>query len=562
MSLSVSKKIWAGFSILLAIMLIMGGASFFATKKMNDEFAKLIDDRAHKVNLSDELISAQKERYIAISGYVLFKTSEFVSQRDESTAHATELLNEMGEAFSYTNDTVVVEEIKQLHMQFSQLVDDISYSLMRANETQNRNLLREANNVNLQIMEKATALKENQKVEMQNSRDELSQMTNFIHLLTFIFIGLAVVISLIVGYMISRSIANPVKRMTTAIEKIATGDLSVKHVNIRSKDEIGIMANAFNKMTDDLKNLMEQIRFSSHQLAAQAEQLSASSEESLASSEMVASASEKNMRDSENQSDLVNETVDSVTQLTEDVNQIADSNLTMLEAMKTVISHVEAGSSTIERLSGQMSDTDTIIQEASTIIQSMAKQSAEIQQVTSLITAISEQTNLLALNAAIEAARAGEHGKGFAVVAEEVRNLAEQSKSSAADIGVMIHSIQDATKKAVNAINSGSNSVKDGLTATHHSLNTFTEIEQSVSVVNENVSTVTEAIKQIRSMTGTIAHSSMEVKKLAESTAFTAQETSAATEEQLAVNEEISTSSQTLAGLAENLQKEVNRFTF
>lgn len=562
MSLSVSKKIWAGFSVLLAIMLVMGSASFFATKKMNDEFAKLIDDRAHKVNLSDELISAQKERYIAISSYVLFKTKEFVSQRDESTANATVLIDELNAAFTNSNDSEIVQEILSLHTQFSEMVDEISYSLMRANETQNRNLLREANDVNLQIMAKAAELKQNQRLEMQKSRDELLQMTSFIHLLTFIFIGLAVLISLVVGYMISRSIANPVKRMTMAIEKIATGDLSVEHVNIRSKDEIGMMANAFNKMTDDLKILMEHIRFSSHQLAAQAEQLSASSEQSLASSEMVASASEKNMRDSENQSDLVNDTVDSVGQLTVDVNQIADSNSTMLEAMRTVISHVEAGSSTIESLSGQMTHTDAIIQEAATIIQSMAKQSAEIQQVTSLITAISEQTNLLALNAAIEAARAGEHGKGFAVVAEEVRNLAEQSKSSAADIGVIINSIQDATQMAVNAINSGSNSVKDGLTATNHSLNTFSEIEHSVNEVNVNVSIVTEAIRQIRYMTDTIANSSRKVKKLAESTAFTAQETSAATEEQLAVNEEISTSSQTLAGLAENLQKEVNRFTF
>ncbi|MFC5604379.1 methyl-accepting chemotaxis protein [Sporosarcina koreensis] len=516
MNVSVSKKIWAGFTVLLAIMLVMGGASYFATKKMNDEFAKLIDDRSHKVNLSDELISAQKERYIAISSYVLFKTQEFVSQRDESTANATGLINEMGEAFAYTNGSVIVEEIKQLHMQFSDMVDEISYSLMRANETQNRNLLREANNVNLQIMEKAIALKENQKLEMQNSRDDLVQMTSFIHVLTFIFIGLAVLISLVVGYMISRSIGKPVKQMTSAFERIAMGDLSVEHVNIRNKDEIGLMANAFNKMTDDLKNLMEQIRFSSHQLAAQAEQLSASSEQSLASSEMVASASEKNMKDSENQSDLVNETVESVSRLTVDVNQISASNSSMLEAMKTVISHVEAGSSMIESLSGQMSATDTIIHEAASIIQSMAKQSAEIQQVTSLITAISDQTNLLALNAAIEAARAGEHGKGFAVVAEEVRNLAEQSKSSAADIGAMIDSIQAATKKAVEAINSGSNSVKDGLTATHHSLNTFTEIEHSVNAVNENVSIVTEAIKQIRSMTDTIALSSREVKKLAE----------------------------------------------
>lgn len=562
MSFSISKKIWAGFSVLLAIMLIMGGASFFATKKINDEYSLLIEDRAHKVNLSDELISAQKERYIAISSYVLFKTSEFVHQRDESTANATDLINQLDDAFKSAQNSEVVDEIRDLHMQFSEMVDKLSYSLMRANDTQNRNLLREANSVNLQLMEKAEQLKENQKIAMQTSRDELATMINFIHLLTFIFIGAAVLISLLVAYRISQSIGNPVKRMTAAMEQIAAGDLSVEHISIRSKDEVGIMAEAFNKMTDDLKNLLEQIRFSSHQLAAQAEQLSASSEESLASSEMVASASEKNMKDSEEQSELVNDTVNSVIQLTGDVNQIADSNTTMLKAMETVIAHVDAGSSTVESLSGQMSHTDTIIQEAAVIIQSMAKQSAEIQQVTSLITAISEQTNLLALNAAIEAARAGEHGKGFAVVADEVRNLAEQSKSSAADIGVMIHSIQDATKKAVDAINSGSNSVKDGLSATTHSLQTFIEIEQSVNAVNDNVTTVSEAIGQIRSMTDTIAKSSQQVRKLAESASFTAQETSAATEEQLAVNEEISTSSQTLAGLAENLQKEVNRFKF
>lgn len=562
MTLSVSKKIWTGFTILLAIMLIMGGSSFFATKKLNEEFSIMLDDRVHKVNLSDELISAQKERYIAISSYVLFKTQEFVAQRDESSADATALIAQLSTSFENPTNIQLVEEISALHEEFSVLVDELSYSLMRASDTQNRNLLREANITNLKIMDKAIQLKENQYNAMDSSRAELDKLTNFIHLLTFLFIATAIILSLIVATKISRSIGGPVKTMTAAMERIADGNLSVEHISIKNRDEIGLMASAFNKMTDDLKNLLEQIRFSSIQLAAQAEQLSASSEESLASSEMVATSSQKNMQDSEDQSALVGDTVTSVSQLTDDVNQIAASNSNMLEAMRTVIEHVDIGSTTVEGLSGQMAHTDTIIQEAAIIIQSMAKQSSEIQQVTSLITAISEQTNLLALNAAIEAARAGEHGKGFAVVAEEVRNLAEQSKSSAADIGIMIHSIQDATKKAVQAIDSGSMSMKDGLKATAESKHTFIEIEQSVSAVNDNVTTVAESIEQIRTMAETISQSAIQVRKLAESTAFTAQETSAATEEQLAVNEEISTSSQTLAGLAENLQKEVNKFTF
>ncbi|MEZ7170706.1 methyl-accepting chemotaxis protein [Sporosarcina sp. OR05] len=561
MKLSVSKKIWMGFSILLVIMLIMGGSSFFATYKMNEEFDLFIEDRAHKVNLADELISAQKERYIAISSYVLFKTKEFVDQRDESTAHAEKLMVELNESFRNSSDAELVGELTTLQLQFGELVDELSYSLMRASETQNRTLLRDANTLNEQIMERATALKEHQQQAMQQSRQELASLTKTVHMITFVFIGIAIILSLIIATFISRSIGNPVRKMTAAIERVASGDLTIESLHIQNKDEIGVMATAFNKMATDLKGLLEQIRHSSHQLAAQAEQLSASSEESLASSELVATASEKNMKNSEEQAELVGDTVTSVSKLTADVNMIAASNAQMLDAMRAVISHVTDGSSTVKRLSGQMNEADSVIQEAATIIQAMAKQSAEIQKVTSLITAISEQTNLLALNAAIEAARAGEHGKGFAVVAEEVRHLAEQSKTSATEIGQMITSIQQATSQAVSAIHTGRDSVKDGLDATHQSQETFNTIEHSINDVNDNVVTVAEAIEQIRSMTEAISHSSVQVRKLAESTAFTAQETSAATEEQLAVNEEISSSSQSLARLAENLQKEVNRFS-
>lgn len=550
-----------GFSILLVIMLIMGGSSFFATYKMNEEFDLFIEDRAHKVNLADELISAQKERYIAISSYVLFKTKEFVDQRDESTAHAEKLMVELNESFRNSSDAELVGELTTLQLQFGELVDELSYSLMRASETQNRTLLRDANTLNEQIMERATALKEHQQQAMQQSRQELASLTKTVHMITFLFIGIAIILSLIIATFISRSIGNPVRKMTAAIERVASGDLTIESLHIQNKDEIGVMATAFNKMATDLKGLLEQIRHSSHQLAAQAEQLSASSEESLASSELVATASEKNMKDSEEQAELVGDTVTSVSKLTADVNMIAASNAQMLDAMRVVISHVTDGSSTVKRLSGQMNEADSVIQEAATIIQAMAKQSAEIQKVTSLITAISEQTNLLALNAAIEAARAGEHGKGFAVVAEEVRHLAEQSKTSATEIGQMITSIQQATSQAVSAIHTGRDSVKDGLDATHQSQETFNTIEHSINDVNDNVVTVAEAIEQIRSMTEAISHSSVQVRKLAESTAFTAQETSAATEEQLAVNEEISSSSQSLARLAENLQKEVNRFS-
>ncbi|MCG3089361.1 methyl-accepting chemotaxis protein [Sporosarcina cyprini] len=562
MRLSVSKRIWFGFSILLFLMLLIGAASFISTKKMNDEFAFLLDDRMHKISLADELINAQKERYIAISSYVLFKTQEFVQQRDESTAVADELIAEMNKSFTSSENKNLVDELTALDEEFGQMVDEISYMLMRGNETQNRVLLKQASVLNMEMMDKATELKARQLEEMATSRKSLENMTMIIHSITIGLILAGLVLSIIVTNMINRKIGLPVKKMTSALEQIADGDLTIERVTIKNKDEIGDMASAFNRMVADVKQLLEQIRFSSHQLAAQAEQLSASSEESLASSEMVASASEKNMRESEQQTSLINDQTESVSTLSHDVTAIAQSNENMLESMQSVISYVSDGSHTVREVSGKMSQIQTTIQEAAEIIQLMAKQSAEIQQVTSLITAISDQTNLLALNAAIEAARAGEHGKGFAVVAEEVRKLAEQSKTSATEIETMIESIQSATKKAVVAINLGSNTVESGKTETDNSLQLFNHIEVAVEEVHGNVNRVALAIDQIRNMTESISHSSHQIQKIAESTAFIAQETSAATEEQLAVNEEISTSSQTLASLAESLQKEVNRFTF
>jgi len=543
-------------------MLLIGAASFISTKKMNDEFAFLLDDRMHKISLADELINAQKERYIAISSYVLFKTQEFVKQRDESTALADELIAEMNKSFTSSENKNLVDELTALDEEFGQMVDDISYMLMRGNDTQNRVLLKQASVLNMEMMDKATELKARQLEEMAASRKSLENMTLIIHSITIGLILAGLMLSIIVTNMINRKIGLPVKKMTTALEQIADGDLTIEQVTIKNKDEIGDMASAFNRMVADVKQLLEQIRFSSHQLAAQAEQLSASSEESLASSEMVASASEKNMRESEQQTVLINDQTESVSTLSHDVTAIAQSNENMLESMQSVISYVSDGSHTVREVSGKMIQIQTTIQEAAEIIQLMAKQSAEIQQVTSLITAISDQTNLLALNAAIEAARAGEHGKGFAVVAEEVRKLAEQSKTSATEIETMIESIQSATKKAVVAINLGSSTVESGKTETDNSLQLFNHIEEAVEEVHGNVNRVALAIDQIRNMTESINHSSHQIQKIAESAAFIAQETSAATEEQLAVNEEISTSSQTLASLAESLQKEVNRFTF
>ena len=309
-----------------------------------------------------------------------------------------------------------------------------------------------------------------------------------------------------------------------------------------------------------LRQIVSNVRDSSMQLAANAEELSASSEESLASSQMVAKSAEEQMATSEQQVHHMDASVNSMGELSQGIGQISVNNEEMLHAAEDVTKLVKKGSDVVSDVAGQMNTIHTTFKDTTVIMQNMAKHSDEIQAVTALITDISEQTNLLALNAAIEAARAGEYGKGFAVVAEEVRKLAEQSKNSASEIEKMVEMIQTASGDAVKAITVGGDKVEDGLAKTNESLHVFTEIESAVGVVGAKIESVSAAIEQIQAMAESVSEGALEVQRLATHAADGANDTSAATEEQLAANEEITSNAQVLADLAEVLQNNVSHF--
>lgn len=560
MNLSVGRKLWAGFGLILLIMFIIGGTTLWSIIKINQEYESLLDEGIYKVNLAEQLVSLQKDSFIALNGYIVYKNVSYLDKRDEAIEQAGETIEELRANFVRPEEVETLELLVVLRTLYNEKLFLASEVIKGGRDYEMGALALDASKLNDQLMEKAEALVALQDTEILKNRNALKVVINYAKIMTITLIGLGIIFSIVIATLLSRGVARPVTTMTRAIEKIAAGDLTAEHIVVKNRDEIGAMATSFNQMTDDLKELLLRIRYSSRQLAIQAEQLSASSEESLASSEMISSAAEDNMRGSEKQTYHVHAAVESMSKLQGGVNQISASNEEMLISSLTVSTLVTEGSKIVTEVSEQMDTIHTKIDHSATIIRQMAEQAVKIQRVTAIITEISEQTNLLALNAAIEAARAGEHGKGFAVVAEEVRSLAEQSKSSAFEIEAMMNTIQIETEQAVHSINEGSSSVAMGIASTENSLRIFGDIERAVGEVDTKVGTVSAAIEQIQSVTEDVSNGSEEIRLLAESAAATAEETSAATEEQLAVNEEISSSSQALADVADVLQSEVSRF--
>lgn len=561
MRFTVSRKLWSGFGAVLLLVLLVGIIGLLGLIRVDKDYRFLMEDRVQKISILQELSAEQGRATSNIRGYLLYGKESFLTNQEDLTASFE---TKLAHIIQMTNNSMNQELLNALKENRNSYVNEVNLLIQEYKSGNVDQALKIASGIaplQQEIDYGITNLISNQQTEMGNTQVDLNNMVKYTRIFVIALIIIAILLSIGIANYISRIISRPVGQMTEALTEIANGNLTIDQVTIRNKDEIGEMATAFNLMTTDLVGIITRAQSSALQLAAQAEQLSASSEESLAASEMVAEITERNLEGSESQVQLVNESSIAMGEMVTGINQIISDNKEMLKSSSTVANLVDEGSKLMDEVTTQMQVIDTKIGESTEMMHEMSMHSEKIRNVTVLITAIAEQTNLLALNAAIEAARAGEHGQGFAVVAEEVRNLAEQSKKSAEEIGQMVDSMIQNVSRAVAGTEEGNRSVGEGLIVTERAGEVFHQIESAEKNVSEKVVIVSSAIEQIREMSSQVSSGAMKVQELAIKASDEAQSTSAATEEQLAANEEISSSSQALAGLAEQLQSDMHHFT-
>lgn len=561
MRITVGKKLWIGFTSILVILIVVGASGLWALMKLNEEYRYLIDEKINSVLLFEQLLSNQNEDAKNIHGFIIYKEDSYLAHREEVVTSFKNKLKEVDKLIQAPSERELLKAVKEAALSYREINEIVIRDVQEGSLETAAKIAAEAETYEIVINENIRKLMEIQTNQQIQTEKELQDALALIRILIASLIGFASIVTVTIARLISRSISRPVGTMTVALKQLATGDFAVEPVTIRNKDELGEMAGALNDMVGDLRGIITNARQSAAQLATHAEELSASSEESLAASEMVAGITERSLLTNERQASTVKESAISIGEMVTGIDRITADNEALQSSSTAVSRLVNDGATFMNDFNHQMQSIRTTMEQSTNIISEMATHSEQIRSVTALITGIADQTNLLALNAAIEAARAGEHGKGFSVVADEVRKLAEQSKHSAEEIGRMMDAMIHNVGQAVTSAEDGSQRVQAGLADTEKTAAIFNSIENAAADMSQKLATVSITIEHIRTMTDKVAHESASIEELAGQSANEAQSSSAATEEQLATTEEISSSAQTLAKLAETLQGDMARFT-
>lgn len=509
------------FSIIAALVALMGGISLYQSNNMNDA-----SDEIRSVwmpgllELSEIGTDIGRGRALTLRAFLLRNEEDkalTLSKLAEIRAAMPEALNRYRLTINSNKDKIAFDEFEKYFTRYQALQDEIVQNIIKKDNSEverliNGPLIEYAESMILALKEVSKLNSEGANLAASASDDAYTENVTA-QIVTIIIILLAM--TALATYF-TKSIVTPLSKAVSIAHEIASGNLC-QAIEVSGKDETSALLTSLNQMQHELKNTISQIASYSDHLASASEELQAVTEDANR-------GLHQQSIEIDQAATAVNEMTAAVEEVARNANSTADASKETENATKSGSLQIDQALSLIELLAGDVTTTSKEVELLSSNIE-------DINKVLEVIGSIAQQTNLLALNAAIEAARAGEAGRGFAVVADEVRALAHRTQQSTEEIGVMINTILSGASRVVGAMSTSEKRTHETLVAAKAGGDALREIYESIMGINERNLIIATASEQQAQVAREVDKNIVNIRDLSTLNSAGSNQTSASSQE-------------------------------
>lgn len=368
-----------------------------------------------------------------------------------------------------------------------------------------------------------------------------------------------VLITLVVIFILTRSIQTGLQAAEKAVHSLSNGDLTavVESKAMRRNDELGDMAKGVAVLMNQLLEVVNNIRASSEQLLKSGTDLSNMASQTSSTADDISKAIEEISQGAVAQADEIEKASHDVDTMGQLIGHIADNVAELDQGTQEIKGSSDRSIDIIRELTDSNDRSMEAVKEISRQVNATNESALKIRAAVDLITSIAEETNLLSLNASIEAARAGEQGRGFAVVAGQIQKLAEQSNESAGSIADIIRDLLKDSENSVQVMEEVQKIMNEQQEKLHATRKQIVEVGDGISGAAQAAGMIRQQTENCNSARANVADVISNLSAISEQNAASTEETTASMEEMNAAINLLAESAQQLQEMSKSLEENI-----
>ncbi len=594
MRMTVGTKLYAGFGVVLVLLLAMAGVAIWATSSMAGAAQRVRADSA-KAEAADSVRGFAAYIHESQTRFVLTRNASYADHEGD-VADFQRALRTLASLSVSRSDR---ERLARIRSAFATVThyDAVLHAEVAAGRVAQavsvvQGPANDASDALYNAADYYRVAADRAETAAASSLDSTRALARAILIAV---VAAAVLFALACALLLTRSITRPLAQVMRAmrsldehdladlgagIQAISRGDLTLsagrftEPIRTERVDEFGAMIKTFDKMLDKtseslgayndmretLADMLREVSKSAASVSDASVQMASTSQENGRAATDIARAIEDVAHGAERQAQMIDSaraSVQEATALVRASSEQAGQTAQLAARARETAQHGLSAAAHADEAMRSVKDSSQVVSGA---IGELAARSEEIGAIVQAIAAIAEQTNLLALNAAIEAARAGEHGRGFAVVADEVKKLAGESQVATREISGLIGAIQAETARTVTLVDEGARQIADGTAVVDQAREAFLALGRAVDDIATGVEQIAAAAEQASQSTATTQQSIGEAAVVAERSSAATEEVSSSTEQTSASTQQIAASAAEMADSAATLRRLVAHF--